>query len=75
MIQLKIGTNTKRNTVVVSEDISPKEALEDADIDYSMATVHLDGAALSANEMNMTFAEHGITEKATLICVVKATNA
>ena len=33
MIQLKIGTNTKRNTVVVSEDITPKQALEDADID------------------------------------------
>ena len=71
MIQLKIGTNTKRNTVVVDANITPKQA----DIDYSMATVHLDGAALTANEMNMTFAEHGITETATLICVVKATNA
>lgn len=75
MIQLKIGTNTKRNTIVVDANITPKQALENADIDYSMATVHLDGAALTANEMNMTFAEHGITETATLICVVKATNA
>ena len=43
MIQLKIGTNTKRNTVVVDANITPKQALENADIDYSMATVHLDG--------------------------------
>lgn len=75
MVQLKIGTNTKRQTVVVPDTITPKQALENAGIDYSMATVHLDGAPLSTVEMNTSLAEQGITETGTLICVVKATNA
>ena len=56
MVQLKIGTNTKRQTVVVPDTITPKQALEDAGIDYSMATVHLDGAPLSTVEMNTSLA-------------------
>ena len=75
MFQLTIGTTTSRTKVIVSEDTTPKQAMEDNDIDYSVATVHLDGAVVSTADMNKSFAELGVGESAMLIAVVKQDNA
>lgn len=74
-IQVKIGTNTKRETVMVNDDITPKKALEGQRIDYAKATVSLDGCPLSVKEMNTTFAELGVKDTAQLIAVIKTDNA
>ena len=74
-IRMKIGTNTTRNNVVVDDAMSPKQALANEDIDFSGATVHLDGSALAPKEMNTSFKDLGTTDDSYLICVIKTSNA
>lgn len=75
IIKLRIGTNTKRTNVNVPDDFTPKKALEQEGVDYSTATVSLDGCPLSPKDMNSTFAALGITESAHLIATIKTDNA
>ena len=75
MIQVTIGTNTTRNKIIVDENKTVKETLESNDIDYSKATIHLDGAPLSAAEMQSTFAALNVTESCFLTSVVKSSCA
>ena len=75
MLQIKVGTNTSRQTLIVPESDTPKDVLEKADVDYGIATIHLDGSVLSASEMNTSLGDLGITESAQLIAVVKQENA
>ena len=74
-ISVKIITNTKRNTIVASSSDTPKKLLAANDVDFAMATIHLDGAALSAAEMNQTFEALGIQESCILACAMKTSNA
>lgn len=75
MVNVLIGTNTSREPIIVPETMTPKDIFNQQGIDYSRANVHLDGAALKAAEMNTSLADLKITEKCTLIAVVKGDNA
>lgn len=75
MIKVTLGNNLKRSTVIIPETTTLRDALEDNEIDYSRATMHLDGRPLSAGEIDQTFAELGITDRCFLLGVVKADNA
>lgn len=75
MVQVKIGNNMKRATVVIDENTTLRRVLEDNGIDYGVGVTTLDGSPLVRGELDKTFAQLGITEKATLLNVVKADNA
>ena len=75
MIQVTVGTTTSRTKVVVEETKTPKDVLQEAEVDYSVATVHLDGAVLSTPEMNTSLDELGVDDSCMLIAVVKQENA
>lgn len=75
MITCVVGNNLNRNNVVVSPDATPRQVLEQNNIDYSRGTLHLDGATVKPGDLDKTFAELGITEKCYLISVVKADSA
>lgn len=75
MIQVTIGNNLKRETVIVDANETLRKALEDAGVDYSRGMMTLDGSTLGAGELDKTFAEFGIKEKCFLLNVVKADNA
>jgi hypothetical protein len=75
MIKVTIGNNLKRTSVVIDENTTIRQALEDNDIDYSNGATHLDGATLQPGDMDKTFATFGITEKCSLVVVVKADGA
>lgn len=75
MIKVTVGNNLKRESVVIDENTTLRTALENAGIDYTTGTMHLDGAPLMAGELDKTFAEFGINEKCFLLNVVKADNA
>lgn len=75
MISIKVGTNTQRTTVLVSEDTTPKQVFKDTGVDYSRATVHLDGGTLSTEQMNKSFKDLGCVDDAMLIAVIKTDNA
>jgi len=75
MISLTIGTNTKRKKITVPPTMTLREALEQEEINYSVGTLHLDGAALVPGDLDKSFEDLGITDKTYLISVVKADNA
>lgn len=75
MIQVRVSSNTKRDTVIVPAETTPRQVFEQAGINYTSGISSLDGAPLRAGEMDKSFAEFGITERCTLMNVIKADNA
>lgn len=75
MIKVTVGTNTNRKVVITDENRTLKSVLDEYEINYSTANVHLDGATVSAGELNKSFKDLGVTESCYLIAVVKADNA
>ena len=75
MIKVTIGNNVKRKTVILDENATLRQALEDAEIDYSRGTMNLDGSSLGPGDLDKTFAGFGIADKCFLLNVVKADNA
>ena len=75
MIKVTMGNNVKRKTEILDEDTTLRQALEDADIDYTRGAMNMDGSTLSPGDLDRTFADFGIAEKCFLLNVVKADNA
>jgi len=75
MIKVTIGNNVKRKTEILDENTTLRQALEDAEIDYSHGTMNLNGSSLGPGDLDKTFADFGIAEKCFLLNVVKADNA
>lgn len=72
MIEVIIGTNTDRSKVIIPVGTTLKQALSDAEIDYSIGQVALDGATVQAGGLNKTFQEYGIEDKCFLVVTVKS---
>lgn len=75
MINVVVGNNVTRKTVLVSEEEILRTTLENAGIDYTRGVMNLDGSALKPGDLNKTYADFGISEKCYLLNVVKADNA
>lgn len=76
MIRVVAGNNAERKPYTVPNTKTLREFLEqDAKIDYTRGTLHLDGATLQPGDINKTFAELGVTTSCYLFNVVKADNA
>lgn len=75
MIRLTIASTDSRSTDIIDEALTPKQALENANINYTRATVILDGCAMTPEKMNKSFRELGVQEEATLAICVKLDNA
>lgn len=75
MIQVTIGSNTKRVKKVIDGTVTLREALEENEINYETAQVHLDGCTLNPGDLDKSFEDMGIAESCYLIAVVKADNA
>ena len=75
MFRLTIASADSRNTDIVDDNITPKQALENAGINYTRATVILDGCTMTPEKMNKSFRDLGIAGDATLAVCVKLDNA
>lgn len=75
MIKVVVGNNVRRETVIVESSATLRSVLEDAGVDYTRGTMHLDGASLNPGDLDKTFEEFGIAEKCFLLNVVKTDNA
>lgn len=80
MINVFVGNNVNRKSVIVNPTTTLKAVLEAESIDYNRGTMHLDGSTLQAGDLNKTFAEFGYDgsaghDKCFLLNVVKADNA
>lgn len=74
-IKVSVGTVTKKKAVIVDNSKTPKDALNQAEVDYSTTTTFLDGAPLTAPEMNKSFADLGINTDCMLVTNAKTSNA
>ena len=75
MINVKLSTSTSRTNVIVDSSKTVKQILEENDINYGTCQIHLDGAPLSAYEMNDTLEDIGVTDSCYLVAVVNTKNA
>lgn len=75
MLKITVGTNTNRKTVMATEDTTMRQCLEENGINYSAGQTSLDGCVLQPGDMDKTFADMHVTEKAYLVCVQKMDNA
>lgn len=75
MIKVVVGNNVKRETVIVESTATLRQVLEEAGVDYTRGTMHLDGSSLAPGDLDRTFNDFGITEKTYLLNVAKADNA
>lgn len=75
MIKVTVGNNVSRQNIIIDENTTLKEVLEQAGVDYTRGSITLDGATVMAGGLNKTFAEYGVTESCYLLNVAKADNA
>jgi len=75
MIKVTMGNNVKRESEILDENTTLRDALEGAGIDYSRGMMNLDGSPLNPSDLDKTFADFGISEKCYLLNVIKADNA
>lgn len=75
MLNITVGTNTTRKTVMVAEDTTLRQCLEENGVNYSAGQTSLDGCVLQPGDMDKSFSDMGITEKAYLVVVQKLDNA
>ena len=75
MIRLTIASTDNRNTDIIDEALTPKQALANANINYTRATVILDGCTMTPEKMNKSFRDLGVQGDATLAVCVKLDNA
>lgn len=75
MLKITVGTNTNRKTVMVTEDTTLRQCLEENGINYAAGQTSLDGCVLQPGDMDKTFAAMHVTKKAYLVCVQKMDNA
>lgn len=77
MINVTVGNNVSRKTVIANSTDTLRKILEDAGIDYTRGTMHLDGASLNPGDLDKTLTGVGIPDngRCFLLNVVKADNA
>lgn len=77
MIQLTIGTNTKRTNVIVEPQATLAEVLEDNQVDVMGCALHLNGTLIAGVDLENSLEDLGVRDgtKAMLIAVKKADSA
>jgi len=75
MVKVTVGNNLQREDVIVDASSSLRSVLEDAGIDYTNGSMHLDGCALMPGDLDRTLGDFNVTERCFLLNVIKADNA
>lgn len=75
MINVLMGNNTNRKTVIVNPNTSIRKALEDNGMEVAGKTYTLNSRTLSPDDYDKTFTDLGVTDRCYLLCVAKADNA
>ena len=77
MINLTIGTNTERKTVLVEPTAVLSDVLTQNQVITSNAAIHLNGSLIPGCDLGCSFEELGVEDdtSAMLIAVIKADSA
>lgn len=75
MIKCYVGNNMHREAKNVPSDTTPRQLLEEAQIDYNVGMTSLNGMTLKPEDLDKTLAELNAPETSYLINTAKAQNA
>lgn len=75
MLRIKIGTNTGRIPVIVSENDSLQKVLTDNNISFARASIHINGVTMGTSDFGKTIADLGLQEDAIILACTKTDNA
>ena len=77
MINLTLGTNTERKTVIVEPDKALNTILSENNVNVAGSALHLNGSLIAGIDAQSSLTELGIPDggQAMLIAVVKADSA
>jgi len=74
MVKVTVGNNLVKNDVIYDASTTLRTILENAGIDYTTGSMHLDGCALMPGDLDRTLGDFNVTERCFLLNVVKADN-
>ena len=75
MIKVIVGNNVQRTTAIVSENTTPRQVLEQNEVDYTRGATNLNGCTLGIADLDKSFEALGVKEQCYLLNVAKADNA
>lgn len=75
MLKVIVGNNVSRQTCIVSESTTPRQVLEQNEVDYTRGATNLNGCTLTVGDLDKSFEALGVKEQAYLLNVAKVDNA
>lgn len=74
MVKITLVTSNPREVDIVSENMTVREFLEKHNVNYGIGSTSIDGMPLQNGGMDMSFTEHGITDRAIVACLPNKDN-
>ena len=74
MVKVTIGNNLEKRDIIVPASRTLRSLCEEAGIDYTQGSMHLDGCALAPGDIDKTLADFNVTDRCFLLNVIKADN-
>ena len=74
MVKITLITNNPKEIDIVPETMTVREFLEKHNVNYGLASTSIDGVPMSSGGMDMTLAEHQITDRAIISCLANKDN-
>lgn len=75
MINVTVGNNTSRQTVIVPSSKTVREVFDEAGISYEGTMVSIDGCPLNLGDLSKTLEQLNISDKCYIIATTKTNNA
>ena len=75
MVRVTVGNNMNRKNIIVENDATIRQVLEENGIDYAVTSMNLDGVSLRPGDFDKTFDELGVGDHCYLLSVTKTDNA
>ena len=75
MIKISLVTNNPKVVDIVSETMTVREFLDKHNVNYSVGKTSIDGVTLGVGELDKTFAQYNLGERATVSCLANKDNA
>lgn len=74
-IQVRVTTNDSAQTVMLTDESTPRDAFEQVCAVTDGALIYIDGAQVQPGDINKTFAQLNAGDTVTLSAIVKVNNA
>ena len=75
MTKVTLSTVDSRNSLIVEDSKTVKEILQENGVNFSTASVMIDGMTLTPDRLRQSLADLGATGECTIATVVKMDNA